>query len=127
MGLILDFTFQAFCILHFKLFAVIILMNDSENNAHYLLIELEQYASGSIRDKVVRWTERHFENSNTTTFVVSLVLHAFSNRIVNEFSNDTRINEMISSKDFKLFQATSYGEIDEEFKFSIRTWIEQKL
>lgn len=95
--------------------------------AHYLLFEAEQYASGDIRTKVRDWAERHFRRPNTTTIVISLVLQALRNRLVNEFIKDKKVADMISSPAFRIFPGSGDGKITEELKSFITFWVEQRL
>ena len=95
---------------------------------YYLLIEIEQYASGStMESKVKSWAKRHFKEQNTTTVVVSLVLQALRNRLVGTFSKYAEVKDMVFSKDFRLFPGRGDGHISDEFKVFISTWIEDKL
>lgn len=95
---------------------------------HYLLLEVEQYASGdTVENKVRAWGRRHILRENTTTVVVSLVLQALRNRLINAFSKHDEVREMVFSNNFRLFPGRGDGGIPEELKLFIATWVEDKL
>lgn len=106
---------------------VTISMVDKKKKIHYLLIEVELYASGAMEDKVKKWANRHSQRPNTTTLVVSLVLQALRNRLVNEFSKDAKVAAMVFSPFFRIFPGSGDGRISDEIKSAITSWIEQRL
>ena len=101
---------------------------DSRNIEHLLLMEIEQYASGKgLEKKVKTWAKRHLSKPNTTTIVISLVLQAFRNRLVTEFSKDSKIANMVFSTTFRMFPGSGDGQITEELRSFLTYWVEQKL
>lgn len=99
----------------------------NEDKIYYLLIEIEQYASGaSLEGKVNNWAKRHFENNNTTTIIISLVLKALRNRLLNEFTNES-VQKMVFSPNFRIFPGSGDGTIPDELKNFIVYWVNESL
>lgn len=105
-----------------------IFVTDRSNVKHVLLFEVEQYASGQgLEGKVKTWAKRHNSQQNTTTIVISLVLQALRNRLIDKFSKDKIVGEMVFSHNFRMFPGSGDGKITEELKSFITLWVEQKL
>lgn len=105
---------------------VTVTLSEENGNQHLLLFEVEQYASGQgYENKVVTWARRHKARPNTTTVVISLVLQATYNRLVN-FDND-EVRKMVYSPGFRLFAGNGDGHISDDIKDFIKSWIEQRL
>lgn len=105
-----------------------ICMTDKSNSTHFLRFEVEQYASGRGLDRKVKtWAKRHFSRPNTTTVVISLVLQALRKQLIDKFSIDKFIEEMVFSSNFRIFPGIGDGKVTEELKLFITMWVEQKL
>ncbi|MGK8612923.1 hypothetical protein [Brevibacillus agri] len=90
-----------------------------------LLIEIEQYASGSKHNnKLSKWAENHFTNSeigDTTTFVIGLLLPALRNRLITH--KDDLVKKMVFSNKFRIFPGIGDGSLSEELKSSLNGWL----
>ena len=107
---------------------IVVQLNGAYGNQHMLLFEIEQYASGKgLQNKVKTWAKRHIKKPNTTTIVISLVLQALRNRLVNEFSMDSDIRNMVFSNEFRMFPGSGDGRIPDELKYFLTWWIEQRI
>lgn len=92
-----------------------------------LLIEVEQYASGKIRDKIKNWSNNHFQYTNTTTIVIGLLQIALSNILLAEAVKDNNINRMVYDKSFRLYSGIGNGSLHQEVLNYIEIWIIDKL
>ena len=105
-----------------------ICLTDAVGTRHYLLFEIEQYASGTeLESKAKTWSQRYFQQLNTTTIIISLELQKLHSRLATEFSKDDEITKMVTSPNFKIFAASGDGRVTDEIGAFITYWIEGKL
>ena len=90
-------------------------MKDGGGATHYLLVEVEQYASGKgLENKVKQWASRHFASPNTTTLVVSLLTVALSNLLSGKFERNPDIKRMVQSTSFRVFPGVGDGSLADD-------------
>ena len=103
-------------------------LTDAVGTKHYLLFEIEWHASGGELDVAAKaWAKRHFQQSNTTTIIVSLALQVLRSSLYTKFPKDGEVAKMATSQNFGVFAASGDGRISEELGEFIASWIEDKL